>query len=164
MIRARLGSGAGSYRRGVTPQMARCSHSHALTRKKKIGNHARLRWASATALLRTGVDMCRAGAGSSAGSDTEPTRRRSNTEWRDDQAGRRGLANTHADGGSRVHSADDTPSRKAATRARHCNFMRQGGGRPSAVAGSRRNGTMQAVAATSGERSEGNAASSTALA
>ena len=61
-----------------------------------------------------------------------------------------------------MHAADDTPSKNAATRDTHCNFMRQGGGRPRAAAGSRRNGTGQAVAATTGVRSEGNAASNTA--
>ena len=61
-----------------------------------------------------------------------------------------------------MHAADDTPSKKAATRDKNCNFMRQGGGRPSAAAGSRRNGTRQAVAATRGVRLEENAASNTA--
>ena len=39
---------------------------------------------------RTGADMCktRVGAGISAEADTEPTRRRSNHEWTDDEAGR----------------------------------------------------------------------------
>ena len=112
-------------------------------KKRKIGRHARPRQASATAPLRTGADMCRTGAGarSSAGADIEPNRRRSNYEWTDAQAERRRLANTDADGGSREHAADDTPSKNAAIRARHCNFMRQGGWRPSAAAGSRRNGT-----------------------
>ena len=27
-----------------------------------------------------------------------------------------------------MHAADDTPSKNAATRHKHCNFMRQGGG------------------------------------
>ena len=38
------------------------------------------------------------------------------------------MANTDSDGGSLVHTADDTPSKRAATRDTHCNFMRQGGG------------------------------------
>ena len=44
----------------------------------------------------------------------------------------------HADGGSRVHAADNTPSKNAVTRASHCNFIRQGyeGRIPSAAAGS----------------------------
>ena len=108
--------------------------------------------------------MCRigVGTGSSAGADKGPDRRQSNHEWTDDKAGRRRLANTDSDGGSLVHAADDTPSKNAATRDTHCNFMRQGGGRPRAAAGSRRNGTRQAVTATTRVRSEGNAASNTA--
>ena len=86
----------------------------------------------------------------------------SNHEWTDDHAGRLRLANTDSDGGSLVHAADNIPSKNAATRDTHCNFMRQGEGRPRAAAGSRRNGTRQAVAATTGVRSEGNAASNTA--
>ena len=39
-----------------------------------------------------------------------------------------------------MQDADDTPSKDAAKRTRHCNFMRQGGGRPIAAAGSRRTG------------------------
>ena len=58
----------------------------------------------------------------------KPIRRQSNHGWTDDQAGRRRLTNADSDGGSRVHAADDTPSKNAATRARHCNFMRPGGG------------------------------------
>ena len=46
-----------------------------------------------------------------------------------------------------MHTTDDTPSKNAATRDKHCNFTRQGVGRPSAAAGSRRNRTRQAVAA-----------------
>ena len=92
--------------------------------------------------------MCKTGvvAGSSAGADKEPDRRQSNHERTDDQAGRRRLANTDSDGGSLVHATDDTPSKNAATRDKHCNFTRQGVGRPSAAAGSRRNRTRQAVA------------------
>ena len=87
--------------------------------------------------------MCKtgAGAGSSAGAGTELNRRRSNHEWTDDQAGRRRLATTDADGGRRVHAADDTPGKNAATRAKHCNFMRQGGGIPVQQQG--REGTEQ---------------------
>ena len=98
--------------------------------------------------------MCRTGigAGSSAGADKGPDRRQSNHAWTDDQAGRRRLANTDSDGGSLVHAADVTPSKNTATRGTHYNFMRQGGGggrggRPRAAAGSKRNGTRQAVAA-----------------
>ena len=135
-----------------------------VTKKQKKGYHARPRRASATAPLRTGADMCRTGvgAGSSAGADKGPVRRQSNHEWTDDQARRRRLANTDSDGGSLVHAAADTPSKNAASSDTHCNFMRQGGGRPRAAAGSRRNGTRQAVAATTGVRSEGNAATNTA--
>ena len=127
----------------------------ALYQKKsneKIGHHARAKRASPTAPLRTGAGMCKTGvgAGSSAGADKEPNRRQSNHEWTDDQAGRWGLANTVSDRGSRVHAADGTPGKNAATRARHYNFMRKGGGRPSGAAGSRRNGTKQAVAVTTG--------------
>ena len=61
-----------------------------------------------------------------------------------------------------MHAADNTPSKNAAARDTHCNFMRQRGGLPRAAAGSRRNGTKQAVAATTGVRSEGNAASNNA--
>ena len=108
-------------------------------------------------MCRTGV-----GAGSSAGADKGPDRRQSNHERTDDQAGRRRSANTDSDGDSPVHAAADTPSKNAATSDTHSNFMRQGGGRPRAAAGSRRNGTRQAVAATTGVRSEGNVASNTA--
>ena len=74
--------------------------------------------------------MCKtgAGAGSNAGVDKEPDRRQSNHEWTNDQAGRRRLANIESDGGSLVHAANGTPSKNVATRARHCNFMGQGGG------------------------------------
>ena len=73
-------------------------------------------------------------------------------------------ANTDAVRGWRVHTADDTPSRNAATRSKHCNFMCQGDTRPRAAAGSSRNGTTQAAAATTGIRLAGNAASNTASA
>ena len=63
-----------------------------------------------------------------------------------------------------IYTAVDTPSRNAATRSKHCNFMCQGDIRPRAVAGSSRNGTIQAVAATTGTRLDGNAASNTASA
>ena len=133
-------------------------------KKQKIGHRAKPKRTSATAPLRTGADMCKTGvgAGSSVGACKEPDRRQSNHERTADQAGRRRLANTDSDGGSLVHAVDDTPSKNAATRDKHCNFMRQGGGRPSAAAGSRRNETRQAVAATTGVRSEENAASNTA--
>ena len=133
-------------------------------KEKKFGHHAKPKRASATAPLRTGADMCRTGVGtgSSAGADKGPDRRQSNHEWTDDQAGRRRLANTDSDGGSLVHVADDTPSKNAASRDTHCNCMRQRGGRPRAAAGSRRNGTRQAVAATTGVRSEGNVVNNTA--
>ena len=150
----------------IRPKAAAESSQNTKKKIKKIGHHARPRRAWATAPLRTGADMCRTGvgAGSSAGADKGPDRRQSNHERTDDQAGRRRPANT--DGGSRVHTADDTPSRKSATRAGHCNFMitRQGGRRPSAAAGSRRNWTRQSVAATAGVWAEGNIASNTAVA
>ena len=73
--------------------------------------------------------MCETGAsaGSSAGVDAEPIRRRCNHEWKDDQPGRQRLANMEADGGRRVHAAGDTPSKSAAKGARHCKFMCHGG-------------------------------------
>ena len=75
--------------------------------------------------------MCKigAGAGSSVGADTQPKRRRRRRdhEWTDDQAGRRRVANTDADEGRGVHATNGTPSKNAASRARHCNFMRRGG-------------------------------------
>ena len=63
---------------------------------KRIGHHARPRRASATAPLRTGADMCKtgAGAGSSAGADTEPNRRQGNHKRTDDQAGMRRRSDT----------------------------------------------------------------------
>ena len=97
-----------------------------------IGHHAKPKRASATAPLRTGADMCRTGvgAGSSVRPDKEPERRQSIHEWMDDQAGRRRLANIDSDGASLVHAPDDTPSKNAASRDTHCNFMRQGGDVP----------------------------------
>ena len=71
-------------------------------------------------------------------------------------------ANTDAVRGWRVHTADDTPSRNAATRSKH--FMCQGDIRPRAAAGSSRSGTTQAVAATTGTGLVGNVASNTASA
>ena len=64
--------------------------------------------------------------------------------------GRRKRANIDAVGGWQVHTADYTPSRNAATRSKHCNFMSQGDIWPRVAAGSSRNGTTQAVAATTG--------------
>ena len=95
-----------------------------------------------------------------------PVCRRGKHAWMEDQAGRRKRANIDAVGGWRVHTADDTPSRNAATRPRpkHCNFMCQGNTRPRATAGSSRNGTTQAVAATTRIQLDGNAASTTASA
>ena len=57
-------------------------------RQIKVGHHTRPRRASATAPLRTGVDMCKTGpgSGSSAGENAEPNRRRNNHEWMDDLA------------------------------------------------------------------------------
>ena len=77
------------------------------------------------------------------------------------QAGRQKRANIGAVGGWWVHTADDTPSRDAATRPKQFSFMCQGDIRPRAAAGSSRNGTTQAVAATTGIRLVGNAASNT---
>ena len=89
--------------------------------------------------------MCKTyvGAGSSAGAEKEPGRRQSNHEWTDDQAGRRRLANTGSDAGSLelVHAADETPSKNTATRDNHCNFMCQGGGRPTSLQQQARGGT-----------------------
>ena len=136
------------------------------TKKNQIGNHARPRRASATAPLHTGADTCKtgSGAGKRSGAKSDPVRRRSNHAWAEDQAGKRRCANTDAVGGWRVHTADDTPSRNAATRSKHCNFMCQGDIRPGAAAGSSRNGTTQAVAATTAIRLVGNTVSNTASA
>ena len=94
-------------------------------KNKENGHHARPRRASATAPLRTGADKCKtgSGAGKRSGAKSDPVRRRSNHAWTEDQAGRRKRANIAAVGGWRVHTADDTPSRNAATRSKHCNFM-----------------------------------------
>ena len=48
-------------------------------------------------------------------------------EWTEDQTGRRINANTSADAGWRVHTADETLGRNAATTAKHCSCIRQGG-------------------------------------
>ena len=136
------------------------------TKKNKIGHHARPRRASATAPLRTGADTCKTGsdAGKRAGAKSDSVRRRSTNAWTEDQAGKRKCANMDAVGGWRVHTADDTASRSAATRSKHCNLMCQGDIWPRAAAGSSRNETTQAVAATTGIRLAGNAASNTASA
>ena len=112
--------GMASRQRGFMPAV---SYKN---KKKPIGRHTKPERASATAPLCTGADMCRTGvgAGSSAGADKEPDLRQSNHEWTEDQAGRRRQANIDSDGGSLVHAADDTPSKNAATRDTHCNFMR----------------------------------------
>ena len=81
-----------------------------------------------------------------------------------DQAGKRKCVNLDVVGGWRVHTAEDTPSRNAATTSQHCNFTCQGDIRPRAAAGSSRNGTTQAIAATAAIRLVGNAASNTASA
>ena len=96
----------------------------------QIGHHARPRRASATAPLRTGADTCKtgSGAGKRSGAKSDPVRRRSNHAWTEDQASKRKRANKDAVGSWRVHTADDTPSRNAATRSKHCNFMCQGEG------------------------------------
>ena len=108
--------------------------------------------ASATAPLRTRADTGknRSGAGKRSGEKSGPVRRRSNNAWAEDQAGRRKLAIIFAVGFWRVRTADDTPSRNAATRSNHCNFRCQGDARPRTAAGSSRNRTKQAVAATRG--------------
>ena len=93
-----------------------------------------------------------------------PARRRSKHAWTKDQAGRQKRAKIDAVGGWRVHTADGTPSRNAATRSKHCNFMCQGDIRPRAAAGSSRNGKTRAVAAITGTRLVGNVASNTASA
>ena len=121
---------------------------------------------SATAPLRTGADTCKTGAGKGkrSGAKSYPVRRQSSHAWTEDQSGKRKRADIDAVEGWRVHTADDTPNRNAATRSRHCHFMRQGDIRPRATAGSSRNGTTQVVAATTGIRLDGNAASNTASA
>ena len=122
--------------------------------KKQIRHHARPKPASATAFLRTalGADMCKTGsaAGKCARAKSNTVRRRSNHARTEDQAGREKRANTDASGGWRVHTAVDTLRRNAATRSKHLSFMCQGDIRPRAAAGSSRNGTTQAVAATTG--------------
>ena len=121
------GTGSGRWLK-CNDRVSACMH-RVKKKTQKIGCNPRPRRASATAPLRTGADLCKTGAcaGSSAGTDTGLTRRQSNHEWTDDQIGRRRFANTHADGGSQVHAADDTPSTNAAASARHCDFTRQGG-------------------------------------
>ena len=110
--------------------------------------------------------MCKtgSGAGKCAGVKSNTVRRRSNYVRTEDQAGGEKRANTDAAGGWRVHTAVDTPRRNAATRSKHLSFMCQGDIRPRAAAGSSRNGTTQAVAATTGIRLVGIAASNTASA
>ena len=117
-----------------------------LEKKQQFGNYARPRRASATAPLRTGADTCKtgSGAGKRAGAESETVHRRSNHARTEDQAGKRKRANIDAVGGWRVHTADDTPTRIAATRSKRCAFMCQGDIRPRAAAGSSRNGTLQA--------------------
>ena len=151
---------------GAAPRMRCACVNGKKKKKKKIGHHARPRRPSATAPLRTGADTCIAGSGARkrAGTKSDPVRRRSNHAWTEDQAGKRKCANTDAVGGWRVHTADDTPSRNAATRSKHYNFMYQGDIQPRAAAGSSRNATTQAVAATTGIQLVGNTASNTASA
>ena len=93
------------------------------------------------------------------GPKSDPVRRRSNHAWTDDQAGRRERVNIDPVGGCRVHTADASPSRNAATRSKNRNFMGQGDARPRAAAGSSRNGTTQAVAARTGVQRDRNATS-----
>lgn len=61
-----------------------------------------------------------------------------------------------------MRTAQGTPCRNDATRSEHCNCMRQGGCRPRAAAGSRRDGTGHAVAAMAATWAHGKAACSTA--
>ena len=128
----------------VTAVKHRCPRGHhgEVSRSLKNNNdkerhHDRPRRASATAPPRTGADTCKteSGAGKRSGAKSDPVRRRSNHAWTEGQAGKRKYANTDAVGGWRVHTADDTPSRNAATRSKHCNFMCQGDIRPRAAAG-----------------------------
>ena len=136
--------------------------------KSQIGHHATSTRPLATAPLRTGADTCRPGQGArkrfGGKSDLQLVRRRSNHAWPEDQAGRRKRANIDAVGGCRVHAADAIPSRNAAARSKHSSFMCKGNIRPRAGAGSSRNGTTQAMAATTGIRLVGNAASNIASA
>ena len=124
---------ADSRSRGQLQEALRCQKNG----KKQSGHHARPRRASATAPPRTGADTCKTGSGAAkrSGAELEPVRRRSSHAWTEDQAGKRRCANTDVVGGWRVHTADDTPSRSAATRPKHCNFMCQGDIRPRAAAG-----------------------------
>ena len=92
-------------------------------KKNQIGHHARPRRASATvtAPLRTGADTCKtgSGAGKRSKAKSDPACRRSNHAWTEDHAGGQKRANIDAVGGWRVHTADDRPSRNAATGPKH---------------------------------------------
>ena len=135
-------------------------------KQSQIGHHAGPRRATATAPLRTGADTCQtgSGAGKGSGAKADPVHRRSNHAWTEDQTDRRKRANVDAVGGWRVHTVDDTPSKNAVTRSKHCSFTCQGDTRPRAAAGSSSNGTTQDVAATTEIRLDGNAASNAASA
>ena len=101
----------------LTPTAAALPNSRGKTRL--IGNHARPSRASATAPHRGGhVENRIRRKRSGASSDT--VRGRSNHAWTEDQAGKRKCANIDAVGGWQVYTADDTLSRNAATRSKHC--------------------------------------------
>ena len=121
-------------------------------KEKQIRHHARPRRASAAAPRRTGAHTCKteSGAGKRVGAKSGLGRRRSRHVWTEDQVGKQKRANIDAVGGGRVHTADDTPSRNAATRSKHCKFVCKADIRPRGSAASSRNGTTHAVAATPG--------------
>lgn len=121
-------------------------HACALIRKMEEtkGHHT---IGHGVATLRTGADMCKAGAASGArciGTRTQPDRIRSSHELpaktrpdctggatrgccAEGVAGGPGSATLIADGGWRVHAEEGVPGEDAATGAKHCNFMRQAG-------------------------------------
>ena len=141
-----------------------CCHRRAKKKRNQIGHHARPGRASATAPLRTHICKTGSAAGKFAGAKSNTAQRRSNHARTEDHAGREKRANRDASGEWRVHTAVDTPRRNATTRSKHLSFMCKGDIRPRAAAGSSRNGTTQAVAATTGTGPAGNAASNTASA
>ena len=118
----RAHSGRNMSAHACMPNSSATSQGSSIATKKKflIGHHARSRRASATVPLCTGADTCKTGSGARkrSGGESDPVRRRSNHAWTEDQAGGRKRASTDAVRGWRVHTADDTPSRNAATRSK----------------------------------------------
>ena len=114
--------------------------------RPQIEHQARPRQALDTAPLRSGTDMCkiRASACTCARAKTDLESGQSNHEQTEGQTGRRRPPlppRTGRDGSTprMPQQACIRNCRYDATRVNHCNFMRQGGGRPRAAAGSRRN-------------------------